>query len=160
MISYNAFFVFRFRQVKRQLFYTISMMVFITMVGLVLNLLALLPAYSAGKFLSADDIKAVALYHNAKSTFLDVKTQKELLSFFNKGEVTNEFNTDSLTKLPMNEIETMVLHRFNHPKVDIYPLGFVENKMVFHVVGLNDAFFILKDGSQELNQLISHAYDS
>lgn len=136
------------------------MMVLITVVGLALNLLALLPAYSAGIFFTADDVKAIALHHNAKSTYLDVKTQKELLSLLNKGEVAKAINPSEITLHSFDKVEKMVLHRFNHPKIELVPIGLLGDKMVLHVVGLTDISFILKDSPQELAHLISNSYDS
>ena len=136
------------------------MMIVITMVGLALNLLALLPAYSAGNFFTADDVKAVALHHKAKSTYLDVRTQKELLNLLNRGEVKDSIDLSEITIQPSTDVDKMVLHRFNHPKIELVPIGFIGDKMVLHVVGLNDVRFILKESPQELTQLISNSYES
>jgi hypothetical protein len=136
------------------------MMILITVVGLALNLLALMPAYSAGIFFTANDVKAIALHHNAKSTYLDVKTQKELLTFLNKAEVLKAVDPSEITNHSFSKMEKMVLHRFNHPKIELVPVGFLGDKMVLHVVGLNEVSFIVKDAPQELAHLISNSYDS
>lgn len=148
------------KTVKSQLFYTVSMMIFITGVSLVLNLVALLPAYSTGKFFTVDDVTGVTLHSKTKPLFLDVKSQKQLLDLLNQCELKKTLNTNELTTQNFVSIDKVVVHCFDHPKIDLVPLGLLGDKMVFHVEGLGEACFILKDHPQELGKLLSNCCDS
>lgn len=136
------------------------MMVFITLIGLVLNLIALLPAYRAGTLLTANDVKAVALQHKERSLYLDVKSQKTLLALLNQGEVFDKINHSQIVSYDLHKLDKVVIHRFNNPKIDLIPLGIIDNKIVFHVIGLSDVSFLVKDCPQELQQIFITTHDS
>jgi hypothetical protein len=127
------------------------MMLGVTLVSIVLNLIALMPAYSAGIFFTAHDIKGIAVLQKNKERFVDLQKQKEILEHLNLGKLNKERALFDLPLAPLPHlIHPLALHRFNGQSIQVIPLGMRDNEICFKVMGLEQEPFFLYAPSSTL----------
>lgn len=139
----------------------------VIMTGVVLTAIFVLLLMNAVQFLlppnegrlSLRDIRGMAIEHNRTLYTLNLEQQMELAAIVNAASPTS-FKNVSGENSPKN-IQTIYVYRFNDmPTLEIVPIGYVDNNLVFTVPDWSLKGELVESSQGKLKELLSHSYDS
>lgn len=143
---------------KRELIYTVSMLVVIAIVVFLLNLAILSSAWSVTLFRGNNKIKAVSIVQANKPRYLTSLQKKELVSLLNESEIMDKKNLTSSQSLA--SFKKISLHRFEDSSIEIIPIGTFHEKMALLVKeGAKETMIIEKESGQIQKAIIRACED-
>ncbi len=137
------------------------------MAGIVVVAIFILLAINAAQFLtptkegrlSLNEIRGMAIEHNRTLYTLNLAQQMEVAAILNEA-IPTTFKHSSGEDSPKN-IQTLYIYRFDHsPTLEIIPLGYVNNQLVFTVPAWNPEGEWIETSNGKLKEILSHSYDS
>lgn len=142
---------------RRELIYTVSMLVVIAIVVFLLNIAILSSAWSVTLFRGNDKIKAVSIVQASKPRYLTSLQKKELVSLLNESEMMDKKNLTSSQNLA--SFKKISLHRFEDSSIEIIPIGTFNEKMALLVKeGAKETMIIEKESGQ-IQKAIIRAFE-
>jgi hypothetical protein len=136
---------------------TTIMMVFVLLgVGLLflLNLTPIFQTPVKEKYLARDLVNGVEVVHNKLPYTLNFEQQNGLVTLLNEAETIKAgVPTSSL------DFDKIIIYVFNAPNIEIYPIAYVGDDLVFSVPAWDKVNFMKDSSHGELKKLISQTYD-
>lgn len=141
---------------RRELIYTVSMLILIAFVVFVLNLFILGSVWNITEFRGASKIKAISISQTGKPHYLTSVQKKELLDLLNQGDFIEVKET---AKPHATNFQKISLHLFEDHSIDIMPLGTVNGKTVFVVKEGNLENMLVEKESGQIQKAINLAIE-
>lgn len=124
---------------------------------LTMNFIQFIMPSSHGR-LALGDINGMAIEHNRTLYTLNLAQQMEVAAILNAASPTS-FKTTSGQESPKN-IQTIFIYGFGTtPTIEIVPLSYVNNNLVFAVPDWDNSEFI-ESSNGKLKELLANSYDS
>src|SRR5258708_5552861 len=140
---------------RRELIYTVSMLVFIAVVVFLLNIAILSSAWPVTLFRGKSQIKAVSIFQASKPHYLTSVQKKELLALLNESlPLTKERPAAS-----PSSFQKISLHLFEEASIDITPLGTVNNKMALLIHDGDKESMIIEKEPGQIQNIINRAFE-
>lgn len=140
---------------------------------LAMNFAALLGIVPS-RYISANDVRGMAVEHNGKLYTLNFDQQNELVDIFNRAIPVDKEVAEArkLTTSKMPEVSKIIIYRFNDPDIEITPIGFVNKtssaiktatpdypNIVFSAPQWNPKGLLEEATSDEMQKVLLTTYD-
>lgn len=136
---------------------TTIMMVFVLLgIGLLflVNLTPIFQTPVKEKYLARDLVNGVEVVHNNLPYTLNFEQQNGLITLLNAAETIKAGVPTSTLNF-----EKIIIYQFNAPNIEVYPIAYVGEDLVFSVPTWDKVNFLKDSSHGELKKLISQTYD-
>lgn len=139
----------------------------VMMTGIVLVAIFVLLTMNAVQFLlppsegrlSLREIRGMAVEYNRTPYTLNLEQQMEVAAIVNAATPTSFKHT--VGENSPKSVQTIYVYQFNdRPTIEIVPIGYVNNNLVFTVPDWNLKDELVESSNGKLKELLSHSYDS
>lgn len=140
---------------RRELFYTISMLLAITGVVFCLNLMILSSAWSILPFRGSGKVKAVTIAHGSKPHYVNAKQKLRLIALLNEGDVVDQ-------KAPIvfsQPFKKLTIHKFEGSAIDITPIGTLADKLVLAIQNGQEQTLVVEKKPGQIQDVINKVFE-
>lgn len=141
---------------------TIYFLTFFVLVGitvlLVMNTTNVFNMKFTNSYISRKDVRGSALFHQGKEYTLNFAQQNALIDFINQSEKQENMPAKPITQ-SQNDIEKVVIYLFNQEEVEILPLGYANNNLIFTAKKWNPNGYFIDTSNGQLKELLLGAFD-
>lgn len=142
---------------RRELFYTVSMLLAIAGIVFFLNITILSSAWSISLFRGRAQVKAVTIVRTSKPHFLTAAQKLELLTLLNDGNLFDK--QEPLSSHTPGNFKKLTLHCYEESTIDVIPVGTSGDKLVFAVEqGQERSLFVEKQAGQ-IQKVVDNALE-
>lgn len=138
----------------------IYILTFFVLVGicilLVINSTNVLNVKFTDPYLSKKDVRGTAIIHQGKEYTLNFAQQNALIDYLNASQV--QVNQDLKVDSPA-DFEKIVIYLFEVPNVEIIPIGYSKNNLIFTSEKWNAKGQFIDTSNGQLKELLSGTYD-
>jgi hypothetical protein len=139
---------------RRELFYTVSMLMVIALIVFFLNIVILSSAWSVSLYRGQTQVKAVSIHHTGKPHFLSAEQKKEILSLLNEGELC-----DKPSSAYTASFKKVFLHSFGESSIEVVPVGMENERLILSVQNGQERTYLVEKQPGEIQRAISKALE-
>jgi hypothetical protein len=118
----------------------------------VFTLIELFTSYRSNTYFNPNQVRGMAVFHNAIPYTLNFDQQNEVLNYLNEAIVVQE--KGNVEKAPFDKI---VIYRFEQPELALEPIGVLQDNIIFSASSWNGNGYRMTNSS--LSDLITQTYD-
>lgn len=128
---------------------------------LVLLVLRFIPATNVtapnNAYIKNMDVRGMAIEHKGAMYTLNFDQQNSVLSHLNEAIPVSKTNFQQINEtLPFSKL---VIYTFNGPDVEINPIGYWEDNLVFFAPAWNASSYLIEISGGQLREVLSQTYD-
>lgn len=123
----------------------------------ILNIRPLLLAHSAEKYVKLNDIRGMAVVHQGLEYTLNFTQQNEVAFLLNGSVPVSE--TVQASKFQRTPFEQIRIFLFNSPNIEITPIGFDGNNLVFSSPTWSSSSYLKDVSNGALKNVLINSYD-
>lgn len=134
----------------------VMMMAAIMAVGFLMNLIIILPHQKNEHFIGRGWVKSISIISDQKSYQAGLVQQGEIVRLLNQSTCVDALNADEIQNLQdQNDIKKLVIHRFSRGDIALMPIGLIDNKLVFTVVGWDKDACLIENQCGEFHKILA-----
>lgn len=115
------------------------------------------PESPKAQYLSRGDVRGSAVVHRSKEYTLNFSQQNALIAYINNTEKVP--HTIKRTGQTLLDFEKIIVYKFNAPNIEIKPIGYVNNELLFSVPEWYKEGLLKDTSNGELKSILSQTYD-
>lgn len=133
------------------------MMAAIMAVGFLLNLIILLPHQRNEHFIGRGWVKSISIISDREGSYqAGLVQQGEIVRLLNQSTCVDTLNIDDIEVLK-DQIDSkkLVIHRFSRGDIALQPIGRIDNKLVFIVVGWDKDTCLIENQDGDFRKILA-----
>lgn len=127
---------------------------------LAINLMTILPQTSSKEYIERGQVRGSAVQHDGKPYTLNFQQQNALIDHLNHAiEIKKSATPELAATTPKLEIEKIIFYRFNANNIEITPISYDGNNLIFSAPDWNRNGLLQDTSAGQLKTLLSQTYD-
>lgn len=108
-------------------------------------------------YVKISDIRGMSIEHKGIPYTLNFDQQNHVVSFLNDAIPVSKTNFQNIHEtLPFSKL---VIYTFNGPDIEVNPIGYWENNLVFFAPAWNQSSYLIEISGGQLKDTLAQSYD-